>query len=114
MTERRKGPRPQVTIRPRKQVCFRLDDDSQEFLEAEALRLSSIPPFHDISMSDLLRFAVREYRERHEGESERQRAKLSPPRRPCDVVDSLLGTYCATCSARGPVGAAPKCPRSDE
>jgi hypothetical protein len=79
---------------PRKQISVRLDTETIEYLDREALLLSTRPPYHDISASDIVRYALREYRARH--------APTEPlaARPKCDVVETAGGAFCTFCGAR--------------
>jgi hypothetical protein len=94
MTAPRNPTRAMPRAKIRKQVCFRLDDESQAWIEREALMMSAKPPYHDISLSDILRMAVREYRQNH-GDSE-----APAPRQPCDIVQGATHKYCTVCFSR--------------
>lgn len=87
----------------RRQISLRLDEETIDFLDREALVLSTQPPFHDISMSDVVRFAIREYREKHGA------AKPAKARSQCDIVDNTAGRMCTTCGARSLEGETPVC-----
>ena len=89
-------------LRPRKQLSIRLDEETIEYLEREALMLAASPPFLDISVSDVIRYAIRKYREDHA-------PAKAVMRRPCDIIETTGGTFCTKCSSRGPIGQDPEC-----
>jgi hypothetical protein len=97
------APRYSYSPRARKQISLRLDLETIEYLDREALLLSARPPYLDITASDIVRYALREYRSRH------QPAEAAPPRPKCDVIESPGGTYCTFCGSRGEVGSQPAC-----
>jgi hypothetical protein len=98
---RRRAPVP-VPVK-RAQISMRLDIESQEFLEREALMMSAKPPYYDITMSDVIRLAIREYRERHHP------SEPPAPRAPCDVIESEGARYCIACGSRSYDGTEPVC-----
>ena len=104
MTKPQKQRRPYAGPRKREQVSIRFDQETIDFLDREALVLSARPPFLDISLSDVVRYAVREYRERH-GE-----AQAAAPRPRCSVVEGAAGRMCTECGQRVLAGQTITCP----
>lgn len=92
-----KGPRPRV------QMSIRFDPETIEFLDTEALHLSAKPPFRDITASDVVRYAIKKYREDHSP------AAPPPPRPKCDIIETEGGTFCTHCGSRAEKGVNPKC-----
>lgn len=79
--------------RPR-QLSIRFDDETLDFLDRESLMLSSRPPFSRVSLADVVRAAIREYRANHAP------TEAPKPRARCNRVVTTGGEYCTACFAR--------------
>ncbi len=99
-----KTKRPYEGPRKREQVSVRFDQETIDFLDREALVLSAKPPYNDISLSDVVRYAVRLYRTHH-GET-----PAAPPRSRCEVVEGAVGRMCIMCGGKALEGEKITCP----
>ncbi len=105
-TYRAPRPRPLTHVngtKERKQISLRLEPETIDWLEAEALARTARPPFLHVTMSDVIRDCVREHRLRS--------ADSTPTPRftNCNVARTDQGSYCAHCGATAGPGEEPLC-----
>lgn len=93
--------------RERKQLSLRMDPETIEWLEAEALARTARPPFLHVSISDVIRDCIRAYR------AAAPDSKPTPRFRPCNVARTETGSYCAHCGATAGPGEEPLCGASE-
>ena len=87
----------------RRQITLRLSRELQDFAEREAYLRSSLPPYEEVTLSDVMRIALEHLRDTN---------PTVVPRRMkgCDVVSFGEDGFCATCGRRW-VGDKPECIR---